>query len=66
MLATARNVLRVSGRASVARTRLVPVTTTVRSLATTTSWLDVTQEIKVDHDNVRDLFERYEVLMCGA
>ncbi|KAI0647354.1 hypothetical protein C8Q79DRAFT_1009458 [Trametes meyenii] len=29
-------------------------------MATASSPLDVTHEIKLDHDNVRDLFERYE------
>ncbi|KAI0780639.1 hypothetical protein BD413DRAFT_463165 [Trametes elegans] len=29
-------------------------------MATATSHLDVTHEIKLDHDNVRDLFERYK------
>ena len=53
----ARNALRQSARVSVARCAAVrPVA--VRGLATTTSWLDVTQEIKKDHDNVRDLFDR--------
>lgn len=30
-----------------------------RTLATAPSLLDVTYEIKLDHDNVRDLFERF-------
>ncbi|TCD68275.1 hypothetical protein EIP91_011241 [Steccherinum ochraceum] len=29
-------------------------------MATANSFLDVTHEIKLDHDNVRDLFERYK------
>ncbi|KAH9857188.1 hypothetical protein C2E23DRAFT_865769 [Lenzites betulinus] len=29
-------------------------------MATTNTHLDVTHEIKLDHDNVRDLFERYQ------
>ncbi|KAJ2994492.1 hypothetical protein NUW54_g7542 [Trametes sanguinea] len=30
-----------------------------RTMATASNHLDVTHEIKIDHDNVRDLFERY-------
>ncbi|KAI0333538.1 hypothetical protein GY45DRAFT_1344001 [Cubamyces sp. BRFM 1775] len=29
-------------------------------MATASNYLDVTHEIKIDHDNVRDLFERYK------
>lgn len=59
MFSVARNALRQPGRASFARGSAVrPLA--VRGLATTTSWLDVTQEIKKDHDNVRDLFDRYK------
>ncbi|KAI0072704.1 hypothetical protein K474DRAFT_1667469 [Panus rudis PR-1116 ss-1] len=33
---------------------------TARGLATATGLLDVTKEIKIDHDNVRELFQRYK------
>ncbi|CDO73569.1 hypothetical protein BN946_scf185014.g39 [Trametes cinnabarina] len=32
----------------------------LRTMATGGTYLDVTHEIKLDHDNVRDLFERYK------
>ena len=34
---------------------------TTRSLATASRLLDVSQEIELDHDNVRDLWARYLV-----
>ncbi|PSR72491.1 hypothetical protein PHLCEN_2v11642 [Hermanssonia centrifuga] len=58
MFAVVRSALRTSSRNAFLRSSILP-TLPVRFLATTTTWLDVTQEIKIDHDNVRDLYERY-------
>lgn len=57
MFAAARNAFRQSGRTAVVRSTVVrPLA--LRGLATSADWLDVTKEIKIDHDNVRDLFEQ--------
>ncbi|THG98597.1 hypothetical protein EW026_g3601 [Hermanssonia centrifuga] len=57
MFAVVRIALRTSSRNTILRSSILS-TPPVRLLATTTTWLDVTQEIKIDHDNVRDLYER--------
>ncbi|KAI0093450.1 hypothetical protein BDY19DRAFT_923768 [Irpex rosettiformis] len=56
----ARNALRLSGRNGLTSGRIaIRNATAVRTLATYSTLLDVTREIKLDHDNVRDLFARF-------
>ncbi len=58
MFAVVRIALRTSSRSEFLKSSIAS-NSPVRFLATTTTWLDVTQVIKIDHDNVRDLYERY-------
>ncbi len=44
-----------------------PSTLILRTMATASNYLEVTHEIKLDHDNVRELYERHVQLspICG-
>lgn len=62
----ARSAIRQSGRTAFVRSAAYrPLA--IRGLASASAgWLDVTKEIKIDHDNVRDLFDRCVCVLAGT
>jgi hypothetical protein len=66
IFAVARNAARQSGRAAFVRSTVYRPFA-IRGLASASAgWLDVTKEIKIDHNNVRDLFSRCACVVASG